>query len=78
MTLATLLEKIFIKKVVRDQRAHRDRILNAERAELARKQGLLRGEVRQYAQIVESSSRIMDTMTHAMIMMETPRGRPKK
>jgi hypothetical protein len=78
MTLTSILEKMFIKKVDRDKSAHRDLILSAERAELARNQGLLRGEVRQYEQIVESSSRIMDTMTQAMIMMETPRGRPKK
>ncbi|EUB97324.1 hypothetical protein PMI07_000900 [Rhizobium sp. CF080] len=78
MTLTSILEKMFIKKVDREKSALRDLVLHAERAELERNQGLLRGEVRQYEQIVASSSRIMDTMTQAMIMMETPRGRPKK
>ncbi|MCO5730061.1 hypothetical protein [Rhizobium sp. SSA_523] len=77
MNLAGILERLFIDKKTRAHREDRERVLDRERAELETNQQLLRGEVRQYEQIVESSSRIMNTMTHAMIMMENPRGRPE-
>ena len=78
MSIATFLERVFRGKASVERNLRVAATLTAERENLRRKQHQLRGDVRQYEQVVDSSSRIMDTMTQAMIMVEANRGRSRK
>lgn len=78
MSIAAFLEKVVRGRASVERNLRVSETLSAEREDLWRKQNQLRGDVRQYEQVVDSSSRIMDTMTHAMIMVEANRGGKRK
>lgn len=78
MIMSSLFEKVFLKKDDLERRSEIDRQLHETREELARQQTQFKGEVRQHRALAETSSRLMNTMTHAMIMMESGSAQPEK
>ncbi|UYZ08537.1 hypothetical protein CFBP5507_05925 [Agrobacterium salinitolerans] len=75
MSLSSFLEKMITGRAAARRRKEIDAEISDERANLDAQKEELTATVRQHAQITNSASRIMQTMTHAMIMMEGDRGR---
>ncbi|XHE14347.1 hypothetical protein PCC82_06335 [Agrobacterium deltaense] len=74
MSLSSFLEKIITGRDAARRRKEIDAEISDERANLEAQKEELSATVRQHTQITNSASRIMQTMTHAMIMMEDGRG----
>lgn len=70
MSLSSFLEKIITGRDAARRRKEIDAEISDERANLDAQKEELSATVRQHTQITNSASRIMQTMTHAMIMME--------
>ncbi len=75
MSLSSFLEKMITGRDAARRRKEIDAEISDERANLDAQKEELTATVRQQAKITNSASRIMQTMTHAMIMMEGDRGR---
>lgn len=78
MSLMNFLEKIVVGPRATRHRQAVEQELSEAREKLETSQSDLRGEIRQHEQISHSATRVLQNMTHAMIMMEAEGGRRKK
>jgi ABC-type phosphonate transport system ATPase subunit len=75
MTIKGIVERIIRGRRLVERRHEIEREIETEKEKIDNHRVEFRGAVRQHAQIVDSSSRVMNTMTQAIIMMEARRGR---
>lgn len=78
MSISSLLTRIAMGRRALKQQREIEQKLAVERVALSVRQGEVRACVRQNEQMSNSASRILDTMTNAMIFMEGNSGKPKK
>lgn len=78
MSLATFLEKIVSGPRAAQRRRDMENDLNRAREDLENSQKDLQGQIRQHEQISSSATRVLQNITHAMIMVEPHGGRRKK
>lgn len=78
MIFSSFFEKALTGRDATRRRKEIDSTISEERANLDSKQQELVESVRVHEAISSSATRVMNTMTHAMIMMEAKRGKPRK
>jgi hypothetical protein len=78
MSIRELLERVLLGEGQIKDREVVGQVLAEERKQLHHDQQELQGVVLQHSQIVNSSRKILDTMTQAMIMMEARNGGVKE
>jgi len=70
--VAAFIERVLLGPHHAKGRADVTRELAVERENLKRESDDLQSAGRQHTQIARSSARVLDTMTHALILMEAP------
>ncbi|CCF19185.1 protein of unknown function [Pseudorhizobium banfieldiae] len=74
MSLSSFFEKLVGGRTLAKNRSRISSALAAERERLEEVTKELAGEVRQNVQVSESTNRVLNNMTQAMIMLEANRG----